>query len=239
MKLLRPLTDAPPTASPAARTSVTRAFPAALPPPPPGFGLLAEIAAHCRRLAEMVVAFGLHLELAPEQLEMLQAGALLHDIGKHAIPPDVLLKRSPLTPAEFSIVREHPVVGESMCLGASLPAEVTAIVRHHHERLDGSGYPDGIGGPEIGLLPQMVGIVDVYDALCHPRAYKPALDSPTACRMLEREALRGWRDRELVVAFTAFVLSEPASATAGVHRESASHFPELHVEDLVALVAPA
>lgn len=233
MTLLRPIRN-----TPAGPARATRAFPPAL-LPRAGVDLLAEIAAHGRRLAEVVVAFGAHLELAPWQLEMLRTGALLHDVGKHAIPPEVLLKRSPLNSAEFSIVREHPVVGECMCRGASVPAAVSSIVRHHHERLDGSGYPDGIGGREIGLLPQMVGIVDVYDALCHPRAYKPALDSPTACRMLEREALRGWRDRGLVAAFIDFVLSGPASAAAGEHREGALHVPEVHVENLVPLVFPA
>ncbi|RPJ53223.1 MAG: HD domain-containing protein, partial [Acidobacteria bacterium] len=195
-----------------------------------------EIAAHGRRLAHAAVRFASRIGLSAEETELIRLGALLHDVGKHAIPPDLLLKRSPLTELEFAIVREHPAIGERMCSQVSSARNVRSIVRHHHERLDGSGYPDRIGAGEIGLLPQIVGMIDVYDALCHPRAYKPALAVETACAMLVAEAARGWRSRGLVGAFVEMILAAPPSAGPGEDGQGALHAAELHVEHFVPFV---
>jgi HD-GYP domain-containing protein (c-di-GMP phosphodiesterase class II) len=100
-----------------------------------------------------------------------------------------------------------------MCAGVRALERVRPIVRHHHERLDGSGYPDGIGGEELSLLVQVVAVADVYDALVHERSYKPALDSDNACSILAVEADKGWRSRDLVWEFIGLVQSGPAPHT--------------------------
>jgi putative two-component system response regulator len=156
---------------------------------------------HCDRLASNAVALGRALGLNAEDLSVLEHGGFLHDIGKIGVPDSVLLKAGPLSRAEYEIVKQHPVVGDRLCSGMRFLRRVRAIVRHHHERLDGSGYPDGLRGDEIPLAAQIVTIVDIYDALTTARAYKPALSKEQAYEELRAEARRGWRRADLVEAF--------------------------------------
>ena len=158
---------------------------------------------HCQRLARYAVALGRTLGLDARELADLDHGGFLHDIGKVAIPDAVLFKSGPLSVAEYELVKTHTIIGDRLCSGLRSLRGVRAIVRHHHERLDGSGYPDRLRGDAIPLLAQIIGIVDVYDALTTTRPYKNALDERHASEELRGEAQRGWRRADLVDAFIA------------------------------------
>jgi putative two-component system response regulator len=115
----------------------------------------------------------------------------------------VLLKPASLTADEHHRMQQHTIIGDRLCGGLRSLARVRGIVRHHHERLDGSGYPDGLRGDAIPLLAQVIGIVDVYDALTTARPYKEALARDRARAELQAEANRGWRRKDLVDTFIA------------------------------------
>jgi cyclic di-GMP phosphodiesterase len=156
---------------------------------------------HCQRLASYAMALGRSVGLDRADLEALQRGGFLHDIGKIAVPDRVLLKGGALDPNESRVMREHTVVGDALCAGLRSLHRVRPIVRHHHERLDGTGYPDGLRSGQVPLLAQIVGIVDVFDALTTERPYRTALPRDLALETLMEEASRGWRDRALIDAF--------------------------------------
>ena len=159
---------------------------------------------HCDRMAAYATAFGAHLGLSDEEVEALRRGGYLHDVGKVGIPDAILLKAGRLTSDEFAVMKRHTIIGETLCGDLRLLRLVRPIVRHHHERLDGSGYPDGLAGSDIPLLAQMTAIVDVYDALTTERVYRRPLTHEAACAEIEDEARRGWRSPELVGEFMAF-----------------------------------
>jgi putative two-component system response regulator len=156
---------------------------------------------HCERLSRYSVAVGRSLGLPEEYLKALRRGGYLHDVGKIAIPESILNKTGRLTEEEWTIMREHPVIGERICKPLKSLRLVLPIIRHHHERWDGSGYPDGLKGEEIPLTARILQVVDIYDALITARPYKPALPMPQVLSMLREEAAEGWRDRELVEHF--------------------------------------
>lgn len=156
---------------------------------------------HCQRLAAYASALGRELGLDQEDLAALQRGGFLHDIGKVGIPDGILLKPARLTPAEYEVMKRHTLIGDRLCGELRSLRRVRPIVRHHHERLDGSGYPDGLRGDAIPLLAQIIGIVDVFDALTTARPYKPALAAAGAYQELQIEASRGWRRADLVEQF--------------------------------------
>lgn len=158
---------------------------------------------HCQRLAHYGVELGTKLGLPDEDLRALAQGGYFHDIGKIALPDAILLKRGPLSEAEFARVREHPVIGDRLCGNLRVLQRVRTIVRHHHERLDGSGYPDGLAGDDIPLLAQIIGVVDVYDAMTTDRPYRDARTPAEALAELEREVEIGWRRADLVETFVA------------------------------------
>jgi putative two-component system response regulator len=162
---------------------------------------------HCDRLAAYSVAFGRSLGLSEEEIAALRRGGYLHDVGKIGVPDSVLLKPGRLTDDEFAAMRRHPVIGESVCGDLRSLRLVRPIVRYHHERLDGSGYPDGLHGDSIPLLAQITGIVDVYDALTTDRPYRRAMSREAAFAELRRESEAGWRSIHLVDAFLALALS--------------------------------
>ena len=170
---------------------------------------------HCERMAKYAAVFGAHLGLPPEDILALRRGGVLHDIGKIALPDTILRKAGPLTPSEFDEMKRHTVIGDELCAGLRVLRPVRAIVRQHHERLDGSGYPDGACGEQISLLAQIISIVDVYDALTSDRPYRAASSPAHALTELRREAQNGWRRRDLVDAFITLdstgVLRQPAS----------------------------
>jgi putative two-component system response regulator len=158
---------------------------------------------HCQRLSRYATELGTLLGLGDDDLDALSRGGYFHDIGKIALPDAILLKPGRLTPEEFERVKEHPVVGDRLCGDLRALHRVRSIVRHHHERLDGSGYPDGLVGDDIPLLAQIIGIVDVYDAMTTARPYRAARSSDEALEELAREVERGWRRPDLVGAFAA------------------------------------
>jgi len=164
---------------------------------------------HCQRLAKFATALGRELGLDNTDLAALERGGYLHDIGKIAVPDSVLLKDGTLDAQESRVMREHPVVGDALCAGLRSLQAVRPIVRSHHERLDGSGYPDGLKNAEVPLLAQIVTIVDVFDALTMERPYREARPREEAFEVLSTEASKGWRDRALVDAFIAVVSQEP------------------------------
>ncbi len=160
---------------------------------------------HCERLAAYSVALGQKLGLPPEELTALDRGGVLHDLGKIGIPDAILLKPGGLSEAERARMCEHPVIGERICLPLRLLKRVLPIIRHHHERWDGSGYPDGLAGEAIPLTARILQVVDIFDALRTVRPYKPALSLTTACDALRDEVARGWRDPGVVGPFIELV----------------------------------
>ena len=158
-------------------------------------------AGHCDRLAEYASQLGRHLGLSGEELVALRRGGYLHDLGKITVPDEILKKGSDLTGAEWEIMRQHPVTGESICRPLKSLKDVLPIIRHHHEHWDGSGYPDGLKGDEIPLLARILQTVDIYDALRTARPYKPALGHEDAARVMRNEAAAGRWDPTLVEWF--------------------------------------
>jgi putative two-component system response regulator len=167
-------------------------------------------AGHCERLAAMGTALGAALGLSRAELIALYRGGYLHDIGKIAVPDAILFKPGPLSQDEWAVMRTHAIKGVEICSPARTLAAVLPIVRNHHERWDGSGYPDGLRGEEIPLLARVLQIADVFDALTSPRPYKPALPVSEALRIMDDETCRGWRDPALVE-----LLHEFCAASAG------------------------
>jgi putative two-component system response regulator len=163
---------------------------------------------HCQRLAAYATALGGALQLSEEEIAALFRGGYLHDVGKVGIPDEVLLKTGRLSDSEYRRIMEHPVIGDRLCGELRSLRQVRPIVRHHHERLDGSGYPDGLKGDAIPLLAQIMGIVDVYDAITTARPYKAAATPEQAYAELIQEATLGWRRRDLVDAFIALKTRE-------------------------------
>jgi putative two-component system response regulator len=156
---------------------------------------------HCQRLAGYGSALGRALGLDDDDVSALERGGFLHDVGKVGIPDAVLLKPGRLRPEEYDLIKQHTVIGDRLCGELRSLRKVRAIVRHHHERLDGSGYPDGLHDNAIPLLAQIMGIVDVFDALTTERPYRSALPFAQAAEELRREVALGWRRADLVEAF--------------------------------------
>jgi putative two-component system response regulator len=158
---------------------------------------------HCERLARYAAALGTRLGLDAEQLVALHRGAFLHDVGKVGIPDVILLKPGRLTPTERAVMQQHAVIGHRLCGDLRALDDVRPIVRHHHERPDGTGYPDRLKGEGIPLLARILNVVDCYDALTTERPYKVAFSREQAFRELREEAARGWKFPALVEEFIA------------------------------------
>jgi putative two-component system response regulator len=163
---------------------------------------------HCERLARYAASFGAHLGLSGDDQLALYRGGFLHDVGKVALADAILLKPGRLDASEQSLMQQHPVVGDAICRGLRLLDDVRPIVRHHHERADGTGYPDGLSGSDIPLLAQLMSIADAYDAMTTERPYKPAKTFDAACGELRGEAEKGWKRIDLIDAFVA-IASRP------------------------------
>jgi putative two-component system response regulator len=163
---------------------------------------------HCQRLSRYAVALGARLNMSPDDLDTLRVGGYLHDIGKVGIPDRVLLKNGRLTSEEYEVMKNHTDIGDRLCAELRMLKRVRPIVRHHHEHLDGSGYPDGLSGDAVPLLAQVMGVVDVFDALTTSRPYKPALSVERACSVLRDEVQCGWRRADLVDAFIDLLIEQ-------------------------------
>ena len=160
---------------------------------------------HCERLARNAAELGRHLNLDDASIVALRRGGYLHDLGKIAVPDEILKKGSDLTPAEWVIMKRHPITGEAICRPLKSLRLVLPIIRHHHEHSDGSGYPDGLRQGDIPLLPRILQVVDIYDALRTARPYKPAQKHDEAARTMRAEAEAGLWDKELVTEFFAML----------------------------------
>lgn len=180
-----------------------------------------QTAGHCERLAFMGVAMGMAMGLERAQLLTLYRGGYLHDLGKVGIPDSILYKPGALTDEEWIVMRSHTTRGEEICRPLPSLQPVLPIIRHHHERWDGSGYPDGLRGEEIPLLARIVQVADIYDALISARPYKRPLPPEEALRIIRDETERGWRDPGIVEVFFRLhekVISRIADYTAASDR---------------------
>ena len=156
---------------------------------------------HCERLALHAPELGRQLGLDEDSIRALKRGGYLHDLGKIAVPDEILKKGTNLAPEEWVIMKLHPITGETICKPLKSLRLVLPIIRHHHEHSDGSGYPDGLRAEEIPLLPRILQVVDVYDALRTARPYKPALSHDQAAQTMHEEARRGLWDADLVAEY--------------------------------------
>ena len=156
---------------------------------------------HCERLSAFSFQLGAAMGLPEEELTALRRGGVLHDIGKIAIPDTILAKPGPLTEDEWAIMREHPLIGERICKPLKTLKLVLPIIRHHHEKWNGSGYPDGLKGEEIPVTARVLQVVDVYDALTTKRPYKPGLPQERVFEIMQEEAAKGWWDRRILETF--------------------------------------
>lgn len=175
---------------------------------------------HCSRLSDHSVELGRRVGLREEDLVALRRGGIVHDIGKVAVPEHILLKPGKLTPQERQVVEQHPVAGERICAPLKSFRRVLPIIRHHHEKLDGSGYPDRLKGAAIPLTARILQTVDIYDALTTDRPYRRALSSEQAFHTLREEATRGWWDRSLVEEFENHMLGRAAPIRPAARKAS-------------------
>jgi putative two-component system response regulator len=156
---------------------------------------------HCERLALGASDLGRHLGLDEDSILALRRAGYLHDLGKIAVPDAILKKGSDLTLPEWEIMKLHPITGENICKPLKSLRLVLPIIRHHHEHANGSGYPDGLKAGEIPLLPRILQVVDVYDALRTARPYKPALTHDQSAETMREESRQGLWDAGLVDEF--------------------------------------
>ncbi|TWU08552.1 response regulator [Stieleria varia] len=163
---------------------------------------------HVEQVANYAVAFGKKIGLDSSQLKMLRYGAILHNVGKIAIPDSILEKTGPLTPRERALFHQHPRVGCDICAPLKPLAPVLPIIRHHKEHFDGTGYPDGLRGDEIPINAQIVGIVDVYSALTNDRPFRRAKTHEEALEILRHRARQGIHDPKLVEKFCESIVEE-------------------------------
>jgi response regulator RpfG family c-di-GMP phosphodiesterase len=166
---------------------------------------------HCDRLSGYASRLGERLKLDPATINALRLGGIIHDIGKVAVPDAILFKAGPLTDEEWTIMRMHPIEGERICAGLSAFRRVLPIIRHHHEKMDGTGYPDALKGEEIPLSARVLQMVDIYDALTTSRPYKPAMSTARALEIMEAEVAKGWRDPRIFREFRDMILEELAA----------------------------
>lgn len=172
---------------------------------------------HSDRVAEYAEKVALKIGLPPEKVELLRETAELHDIGKLGIQESILNKKEKLTAQEWELIKQHPIIGEDILRPILLTEEMLAIVRGHHERYDGTGYPDKLSGKNINLFAQILAVVDVYDAMTSPRAYRPALSQQKAIEELQKNS--GSQFNPEIVANFLQVLAEQST---GVAQENAT-----------------
>jgi putative two-component system response regulator len=162
-------------------------------------------AGHCERLSRYSVALGQELGVDAGMLRALRLGGYLHDLGKIAIPDAILLKPGRLEQRERALIETHPAKGEELVRGLRSLDAVRPIIRHHHERMDGSGYPDGLAGEAIPLGARIMAVVDVFDALHTRRPYRPPLSRNEALGILDHETEAGFWDARIAGTFAGMV----------------------------------
>lgn len=160
---------------------------------------------HCRRIAKFGAILGDRLGLKNDIIRTIRRGAYLHDIGKIAISDKILLKKGPLEKHEFEIIKRHPIIGVQICNPLNTLKTTLPIIKHHHERYNGTGYPDGLAKLEIPLTAQIVAIVDSFDALTSNRPYRKALSKSEAITQLKHETEKGLWNRDLTEIFLEII----------------------------------
>lgn len=156
---------------------------------------------HSDRVTQYALALAQRINLSPAELDVVRRGALMHDIGKICIPDAILNKPGPLTSDEYEVVRRHPMQGVQMVAPLESVQDTIPIIRWHHERMDGRGYPDGLEGENIPLLARLVAVADVYDALRSDRPYRAGMAHERCVAVLKSDAAGGGLDPRLVQAF--------------------------------------
>src|SRR5438876_163795 len=159
---------------------------------------------HVERVCFYALNFGKFIGLTERELRQLYLAAFFHDAGKVSLPPEILRKNGPLARAEFKIIEGHRTQGAKLCLMFGLLEEISSLVALHHEKLDGTGYPNGLTGKDIPLLARILAIIEIYDALRSERCYKGAFSLQKSLEILRAEVLAGHLDRELVYEFVRF-----------------------------------
>jgi len=191
---------------------------------------------HCERLAALATLMAVRLGLPPGEVEAVRLGAILHDIGKIGIPDRVLLKPGPLDGVEFAVMRTHPIVGDRLLEPLDLVATVRPVVRHHHERWDGDGYPDGLSGEDIPLAARIVAVADAVEAMSARRPYRQPLEREVVVRQLEDGRGRQW-DPALIDLVAGFITEgEVAFHADGVRVVSAELEREPRIAPAVLLL---
>ena len=170
---------------------------------------------HSSRVSDAAVLLARELGLSREEQEIVRLGCLLHDVGKIHVPDAVLSKPGALDAQEFALMKKHPAIGEQICRPLVFARPCLSIIRHHHERWDGGGYPDGLKGEEISLHARIAAVADAWDAMTSDRPYRRALDTDTAVSRLRQGAGTQW-DRHLVDVFIAMMEKRLDSRTEGV-----------------------
>lgn len=173
-------------------------------------------AGHCERLSTLSAMLGNAIQLPAEQITALRRAGSVHDIGKIAVPDLILLKPGRLDETEMKVMRQHPVIGEDICRPLKSFRLVLPIIRHHHEKMDGSGYPDGLRGDQIPITARVLTMIDVFDALSTERPYKAALSTGEALGVMEEEVARGWWDERLFEVFREMVQEQGESVPGKV-----------------------
>ncbi len=170
---------------------------------------------HSELLMNYAEQLGKSFGFEEEDLQELRSACWLHDIGKIAVPESILLKPGPLDAAETKIMREHPIVGEKICAPLKSLRRILPVIRHHHEKMDGSGYPDGLRGDAIPLKARILQVADIYDALTTDRPYRGALPHGEALEILSSEAEKGWLDSSVVLKFLRICKDDAYFAVGG------------------------
>lgn len=178
---------------------------------------------HCVRLAEYADLLGRDLGLTERELAQLRMAAMLHDVGKIAVPEEVLRKPSALTDEERETFRQHPAIGERICRPLRSARAILPAIRHHHERWDGRGYPDGLKGEEIPLLARIVALVDAFDAMVSDRPYRSGIPLPEALEIVRANIGPQWEPR-LVERFIALMAQSKTPIQTGRLRNPEQKF---------------
>lgn len=156
---------------------------------------------HSRRVSEMAAKLAGLLGLSQQEQNNIMDAGLLHDIGKIAVDKSILHKAGALNAMEYEHVRQHPVVGEKICKPLKFAQPLLPIIRSHHERFSGVGYPDGLAGDNIPLGARIIGVVDLYDALTSVRPYRRRMPQDVALEVMKMEAGKGYWDKEILMSF--------------------------------------
>ena len=147
---------------------------------------------HTERVVDVSLKIGKEVGLTPKEMSDLRKGAYLHDIGKVGVPDAILQKKEPLTPEEWEVIKQHTVIGEKICEPLTSLSGALPVIRHHHERWDGTGYPDGLKGHDIPFLARIVSVADAYDAMNYDRPYRKRLAKPQIIEIFQEGRGSQW-----------------------------------------------